>query len=38
VSNRREIEAGTLPGDARSKPAVGARYERMSGHPGSLPS
>src|SRR6266542_1351973 len=37
VSNRREIEAGTLPGDARSKPAVGARYERMSGHPGSLP-
>jgi hypothetical protein len=37
VSNRREIEAGTLPGDAKSKPAVGARNERMSSHRRFLP-
>jgi hypothetical protein len=37
VSNRREIEAGTLPGDAKSKPAVGARYEPLSGHRRSPP-
>jgi hypothetical protein len=38
VSNRREIEAGTLPGDPKSKPAVGARYERETGQPGSIHS
>lgn len=32
VSNRREIEAGTLPGDPKSKPMVGAHAERTLSH------
>jgi hypothetical protein len=38
ASNLREIEAGTLPGDPKSKPAVGVRAEPGRGHRHTLHS